>query len=120
MNICVNTCRVQNPDIPRADRVGAHGGAAERARAGLGANRTVRPENKALVPSKASNTRRLNVPPEARTSEILCKSNAGSKSAVDNRFITGLSAAYQRDRERSSFLAADQLKESVKFQTHSD
>ena len=41
-----------------------------------------------LVPSKASKTRRLNVSPEARTSEILCKPNAGTKSAVDNRFVT--------------------------------
>ena len=35
------TCRVQNPDIPRAGRVGAHGGVAGRGRAGLDANRTV-------------------------------------------------------------------------------
>ena len=40
------TCRVQNPDIPRAGRVGARGGAAGRGQAGLGANRTVRPGNK--------------------------------------------------------------------------
>ena len=44
-----------------------------------------------LVPSRASKTRRLNVFPEARTSEILCKPNAGTKSAVDPRFIRGLS-----------------------------
>ena len=36
------TCRVQNPDIPRAGRVEAHGGVAGRGRAGLDANRTVR------------------------------------------------------------------------------
>ena len=35
-------CRIQNPDIPRAGRVGAHGGVAGRGRAGLFANRTVR------------------------------------------------------------------------------
>ena len=40
------TCRVQNPDIPRAVRVGAHGGVAGRGRAGLDANRTVRPGDK--------------------------------------------------------------------------
>ena len=36
------TCQVQNPDIPRACRVGAHGGVAGRGRAGLHANRSVR------------------------------------------------------------------------------
>ena len=40
------TCRVQNPDIPRAGRVGTHGGVTGRGRAGLGANRIVRPGNK--------------------------------------------------------------------------
>ena len=33
----VRTCRFQNPNIPRADRVGAHGGAAGRGRSGLDA-----------------------------------------------------------------------------------
>ena len=38
------TCRIQNPDIPRAARVGAaHGGAAGRSRAGRDADGTVRP-----------------------------------------------------------------------------
>ena len=37
-----STCRVQNPYIPRAARVVAHGGAAGRVRAGLFASRTVR------------------------------------------------------------------------------
>ena len=41
-----HACRIQNPDIPRAGRVSAHGGAAGRGRAGLGANRIVRPEDK--------------------------------------------------------------------------
>ena len=40
------TCRIQNPDIPRAGRVGAPGGAAGRGQARLGANRTIRPGNK--------------------------------------------------------------------------
>ena len=43
------------------------------------------------VPPKASNSRRLDVSPEARTSEILCKPNAGTKSPVDDRFIRCLS-----------------------------
>ena len=34
--------------------------------------------------------------------------NARTKPAVDERFIRGLSAVYQRDEERSLFLAADQ------------
>ena len=44
-----------------------------------------------LVLFKASKKRRLNVFPEARTSEIICKPNGGTKPAVDNRFITGSS-----------------------------
>ena len=40
------TCRIQNPDIPWAGRVGALGGAAGRGRARLGANRIIRPGNK--------------------------------------------------------------------------
>ena len=108
-------CRFQNPDIPRAGRVGAPGGAARRSRAGLNANKTVRLENKSsLVPSKASKKRRLNVSREARKSEIQCKPNAETKSPVDNRIILGISAAHQRDREHSFFLAADQLSESWK------
>ena len=45
-----------------------------------------------LVPSKASKTRRLNVSPEARTSEILCKP-MGEQSP---RLTTGSSPVYQR------------------------
>ena len=40
------TCRIQNPDIPRAGRVEAHRGVAGRSRAGLDANKTVRPRDK--------------------------------------------------------------------------
>ena len=40
------TCRIQNPDLPWAGQVAASGRAAGRGRAGLGANRTVRPGNK--------------------------------------------------------------------------
>ena len=49
-------------------------------------------KQRSLVPSKASKKRRLSVSPEARTSETLRKPNAGTKSAVDNQFIRGLSA----------------------------
>ena len=57
---------------------------------------------------KASKTRRFNVSPEARTSEILCKPTEEQQSPVDPRFIRGLSAVYQRGKKRSLFLAADQ------------
>ena len=42
------TCRIQNPDIPRAGRVEAHGRAAGRGWAGLDADRTVRLGDKRL------------------------------------------------------------------------
>ena len=48
------------------------------------------------VPSKASKTRRLNVSPKARTIEIRCKPNAGTKPAVEPRPISGSSAVYPR------------------------
>ena len=38
----VETCRIPNPDIPQAGRVGARGGVAGRGRAGRDADRTVR------------------------------------------------------------------------------
>ena len=69
---------------------GASGRSARRG-GGAGSGRTGRQQNcsprkqATLVPSKASKTRLL-VSPEARTSEILCKPNAGTKPAVDERF----------------------------------
>ena len=39
---------------------------------------------------------------------ILYKPNSAIKSTVDNRFIRGLSAIYQRNEKRSLFHAADQ------------
>ena len=41
-----STCRIQNPDIPQAGRVGAPGGAPGRGWARFGAKRTIRPGNK--------------------------------------------------------------------------
>ena len=40
------SCRIQNPDILRAGRVGAPGGAAGKGQARLCANRIIRPGNK--------------------------------------------------------------------------
>ena len=85
-------CRVQDSNISREGRFGAHSGTTGRNRSELDAERTVRPRNKAhsYPPrSKASITYCLNVFPEARTREILCKPNAGAKSSVDNRFVSG-------------------------------
>ena len=65
----------------------------------MGANRTISPE-KLSVLSKASKKRRLNDPPEARTGKILCKPT----KEQNQRLITGLSAVYSRDEERSFFL----------------
>ena len=69
------TCRIQNPDIPRLGRVGAHGRAAGWDPAGWDADRTVRPGRiqASPAPPKASKTCLLNDSPEARTSEIPCK-----------------------------------------------
>ena len=89
------TCRIQNPDIQRAGRVGAHGGAARRGRAEHFAQETSVPRA-----PKASKTRLLNISPEARRSKILCKPmeeqnprlTTGSKP-VHLRFITGTRSA---------------------------
>ena len=42
------TCRIQNPNIPRAGRVGVHSEVAGRGRSGLDANRRVRLGDKPL------------------------------------------------------------------------
>ena len=44
--LCETTCRIQNPDIPRAGRVEAHGRTAGRGRSGLDVDRTIRPGDK--------------------------------------------------------------------------
>ena len=65
---------------------------------GAGSGRTVCQQNCSprgqyfFVPSKASKTRRLNVSPEARTSEILCK----PMEEQNPRLTTGSSPVYQR------------------------
>ena len=102
------TCRVQNPDKPRAGRVGAHGGVAGR----TGCQQNCSPRGQASpVPPKASETRRLNVSPEARTSEILCK----PMEEQNPRLTRGSSAVYRRDERRSLFLAAYQWTDGFLF-----
>ena len=86
------TCRVQSPSILRARRDGACDEATDRGRSGLDADRTVSLEKK--PPSYPPRHRKycMNVSPEARTNEILCKPNVGTKSAVDERLTSGLTA----------------------------
>ena len=92
-----------NLSNPKPGHTTGGSGRGARRGGGAGPGRTGRRQNSSprrqasLVPSKASKTRLLNVSPEARTSEILCKPNGGTKSAVDNavypRFITGTRSA---------------------------
>ena len=66
-------------------------------------------KQKSTIPSKAWKKRRFNVSLEARTSEILFNpTDGGTKSAVDNQFITGLSPVYQQNEKRFLFVTADQ------------
>ena len=81
---------MENPDIPRAGRFGAPGGAV-RCQARLGANINISSGNKkSTVLSKASDTRRFNVSPEVRRSEKLFK----SIKKQNQRLICGLSHIY--------------------------
>ena len=106
------TCRIQNPDIPRAGRVGAHGGVAGRGRAGPDANRTVRPGDK--LPAYSPKHRRqvagtsLQEHVQAKSYLNRWRNKARGRQPVHNWFIRGICALYQRDEKRSFFLAADQ------------
>ena len=80
------TCRIQNPDIPLAGRVGAPGGAGS---GKIGCQQKYSPrKQKSTVLSKASRKHRFNVSPEARTTEILCKPT----EEQNDRLTRGLSA----------------------------
>ena len=68
------------------------GGAGRAGRGGTAAGRCAQPTTIHL-PSKAPKTTPLDVSSEARTHEILCKTNRGVQRAVDNRFISGPTAA---------------------------
>ena len=57
----------------------------------------------------------LNVPSKARTVYFVLKTDGGTKRAVDQRFIRGLSAVDQRDEKRSSYLAAEQCTDAYVF-----
>ena len=96
----LSTCRIQNLDIPQAGRVGAHGEAAGRGRAGLDADRAFRPGDKRPPLPKARKTRRLNVSPEARTRGISYKQMGEHNERLTSglcpvcvRFITGTRSA---------------------------
>ena len=61
-------------------------------------------KQKSTAPSKASKKRRVNVSPEGRTGESLCKTT----EEQNQRLTSGLSAVYQQDEKRAFFLAAAQ------------
>ena len=82
----------------------AHGGAM-RGRAAQDADGTFSPRRKKfLFPSRRWKNNILGASLEARTIEILRK----PMEEQNPRLATGSSAVYHQDRERSSFLAADQ------------
>ena len=80
-----SNCRFQNPDIQRAGRVGAHGGAAGGGRAEQFAQETSVPRTPQGI--EETSPERLS---RSTTNKILCKASAGTKSAVDKRFVSGL------------------------------
>ena len=84
-----STCRIQNPDIPRAGRVGAPGGAAGRGRAKLGANKIIRPGNKS--PPHTPRHRR-------NVASTFLQKHEQAKSYVNwqRNKISGWPAVYQR------------------------
>ena len=71
----------------------AHGGTDGRGAPGWVGRRRVcsRRTQPSLVPSRASKTTVLNISSEARKREIFIKTVGGTKPAVDNRLISGLS-----------------------------
>ena len=74
----------------RSGQSAQQGGGARSVRTGRRQNSRTR-RQAVLVPSKASWTQCLNDSPAARTVEIPCKPNAGTKSAVDKQFAIGVS-----------------------------
>ena len=86
-----------NLSNPKPEHTTGASGQGARRGGGAGPGRTGRRQNSSprrqasLAPPKASKKRFPNVSPEARTSKILCKPNAGTKSPVDKRFVSDLS-----------------------------
>ena len=99
-----------NLSNPKPEHTTGASGRGARRSGGAGTGRTGRRQNSSprglvsRVPSKASKTHRLNVSPEARKNEILCK----PMEEHNDRLTTGLCPVYPRDEKRSLFLAADQ------------
>ena len=91
------TCRMQNPDIPRAGRGGAPGGAAGRSRARLGANRNVRPDKQKVHRTfqciEETSLQRL---PRSTNERNPMLTGGGTKPAVDPRFLTSSLLVYHR------------------------
>ena len=90
------TCRVQNPDILRAGRVGAYSGVAGWGRAGMFANKTVRlgnniyshsPKHRRHVVSTSSQKHE-----QAKSYVNRWRNKARGRQPFHPRFITGLSA----------------------------
>ena len=110
----LRTCRVQNAGHTTS---GSRRGA--RRSGGAGSGRTVRQQNcylKKILPRtlqsiEDTSRERLSRSTNKRKSLILCtymQTDGGTKPAVDNRYIRGLTAVHHRDEKRPFFLAADQ------------
>ena len=86
------TCRIQNPDIPWAGRVGEPGGAAGQGRARLRANGTIWPGTKVhriFQSIEDTSLQRFSRNTNKRNSMY---TDGKTKPTVDHRFISGLSA----------------------------
>ena len=70
------TCRVQKPDVPRTCQIGAHGGAAGRGRAGLGAYKSFRPGDKRpVIERKCRPTGKISQQPNQSPNRQVQKAN---------------------------------------------
>ena len=88
------TCRIQNPDIPRAGRGGAgHGGTGRHGDGWRGEGRerggAVCPGHDLSCSTSEWKTTVLDDSAKARTNQIPCKPNQGTRRLVDARLIAG-------------------------------
>ena len=111
ITITPRTCKsIEHLSSPKPGHTTGASRRGARRGGGTRSGRTVRQYNGApieqffLALSKASKTRRLNVFPEAQTSEFQCK----PIEKQNTRLNRCSSAVYHRDDKRSLFLAADQ------------